>query len=201
MEFNQKLQELRKQKGLTQEELAGALFVSRTAVSKWESGRGYPGIDSLKAISNYFDVSIDELLSGNELLSIADRDSKQKKAQLLRTVFGLLDVGLVLLLLLPVFAQRQNGIITEVPLLSLTSVSPYLKTAYILFVSLSAVLGAVTLSLHGSQNKKLHRGFIAASLALSFSGVLLFIVSSQVYPAALLFTFFAIKVLLLIKRK
>ena len=48
MEFNEKLQELRKGKGLTQEELAQAIFVSRTAVSKWESGRGYPNIDSLK---------------------------------------------------------------------------------------------------------------------------------------------------------
>ena len=58
MEFNEKLQELRKQKGLTQEELAAQLFVSRAAVSKWESGRGHPGIDSLKAISRFFSVSI-----------------------------------------------------------------------------------------------------------------------------------------------
>ena len=41
MEFNEKLQELRKQRGLTQEELAEKLYVSRTAISKWESGRGY----------------------------------------------------------------------------------------------------------------------------------------------------------------
>ena len=52
MEFNEKLQELRKQKGLTQEKLAEALYVSRTAISKWESGRGYPNIDSLKQIAN-----------------------------------------------------------------------------------------------------------------------------------------------------
>lgn len=54
MEFHEKLQELRKSRGLTQEELAEALYVSRTAISKWESGRGYPSIDSLKEISNYF---------------------------------------------------------------------------------------------------------------------------------------------------
>ena len=50
MEFCEKLQLLRKQNGLTQEQLAGRLFVSRTAVSKWESGRGYPNLESLKDI-------------------------------------------------------------------------------------------------------------------------------------------------------
>ena len=64
MEFHEKLQQLRKQKNLTQEELAELLFVSRTAISKWESGRGLPNIDSLKAISKVFSISIDELLSG-----------------------------------------------------------------------------------------------------------------------------------------
>lgn len=54
MEFGEKLQGLRKSKNLTQEELAEALYVSRTAISKWESGRGYPNIDSLKEISNFF---------------------------------------------------------------------------------------------------------------------------------------------------
>ena len=57
MEFNEKLQELRKQKGLTQEELAELLYVSRTAISKWESGRGYPNIDSLKAIARFLKMT------------------------------------------------------------------------------------------------------------------------------------------------
>ena len=68
MELLEKLQALRRQRGCTQEELSRRLYVSRTAVSKWESGRGIPGIDSLKAISQVFGVSIDSLLSGEERL-------------------------------------------------------------------------------------------------------------------------------------
>ena len=63
MDVHEKLQALRRRRGLTQEELAEQLYVSRTAVSKWESGRGYPSIDSLKAISGFFGVTIDSLLS------------------------------------------------------------------------------------------------------------------------------------------
>lgn len=77
MEFHEKLQELRKSRGLTQEELAEALFVSRTAISKWESGRGYPSIDSLKEISRYFSVSIDELLSGDQLVLLLKKKTSQ----------------------------------------------------------------------------------------------------------------------------
>ena len=79
MEFHEKLQELRKQKGLTQEALAEAIFVSRTAVSKWESNRGYPNIESLKAIAKFFGVTVDTLLSGEELLTISEADSKKKE--------------------------------------------------------------------------------------------------------------------------
>ena len=96
MEFNEKLQELRKQRGLTQEELAQSLYVSRTAISKWESGRGYPNIDSLKAIAKFFGVTIDELLSGDELLTIAEEDNKQKGKHLRDLVFGLLDCSVAM---------------------------------------------------------------------------------------------------------
>ena len=76
MEFGEKLQELRKSRGLTQQELAEALYVSRTAISKWESGRGYPSIDSLKEISGFFSVSIDDLLSGEKLVSLAKKENQ-----------------------------------------------------------------------------------------------------------------------------
>jgi len=75
MDFKEKLQQLRKQRNLTQEELANELYVSRTAISKWESGRGYPSLDSLRAISKLFSVSIDDLLSGEELITAAETDN------------------------------------------------------------------------------------------------------------------------------
>ena len=116
MELSEKLQELRKEKGLTQEELAEALFVSRTAISKWESGRGVPNIESLKAISKFFSVSIDELLSGEEILKIADEDNKQKEKHTRDLVFGLLDCSLIMFLFLPFFGQKGDEIIKEVSL-------------------------------------------------------------------------------------
>ncbi len=75
MEFHEKLQKLRSDESLTQEELAEKLFVSRTAVSKWESGRGYPSIDSLKAIAKYFHVTIDELIGTEEIVALAEQRS------------------------------------------------------------------------------------------------------------------------------
>ena len=73
MEFHEKLQELRKSRGLTQEELAEALFVSRTAISKWESGRGYPSIDSLKEISNFLQYPLMIYFQGKKSLLLHKR--------------------------------------------------------------------------------------------------------------------------------
>ena len=73
MEFREKLRFLRKEKGFTQEELAEKLCVSRTAVSKWESGRGLPSIESLRDIASLFSLSIDELISGENIVKIAKK--------------------------------------------------------------------------------------------------------------------------------
>ncbi len=93
MELNEKLRSLRNQKGLTQEELANALYVSRTAISKWESGRGYPSIDSLKTISEFFGITLDELLSVDKVLTLAKEDTKQKETAFINTLFALLDIS------------------------------------------------------------------------------------------------------------
>ena len=71
MKFSDKLKKLRKENNLTQDELADKLFVTRTAVSKWETDNGYPSIESLKLLSKLFHTTIDELIS--------DEDIKNKK--------------------------------------------------------------------------------------------------------------------------
>ncbi len=62
MIFSEKLQIIRKSKGMTQEKLAENLNVSRQAVAKWESGQAYPDIHNLIQISNLFHVTVDLLV-------------------------------------------------------------------------------------------------------------------------------------------
>lgn len=66
MEFSNRLYQLRKQKGMSQEELASRLNVSRQTVSKWEVGDSTPDMEKLVAISDLFEVSLDQLVMGKE---------------------------------------------------------------------------------------------------------------------------------------
>ena len=201
MEFHEKIQELRQKRGLTQEELAEALFVSRAAVSKWESGRGYPNIDSLKALSKFYRVTIDELLSGDELLTIAEEDTKEKETHLCDLVFGGLDCVVALFLPLPLFGQRSEGLIREVSLLRLTEISPWLRQAYLFFVCALICWGILTLALQNCDLALWRNSKRAVSLGLNIGATLLFILGMQPYAAAFLFVFLIIKVALLIKKR
>lgn len=193
MEFNVKLQELRKQKGLTQEELAQRLYVSRTAVSKWESGRGYPNLDSLKAIAGFFSVTVDELLSGDELLNLAEADNKEREKRIHNLVFGLLDCCAILLFFLPFFGQRGDKTIQGVSLMALSGISCYLKIGYLTVVAGLGLIGVLTIALQAVKWSVVIR---KVSLALNAVGVLLFVAGLQPYGAAFLFVFLMIKVFL-----
>lgn len=199
MEFNEKLQELRKQKGLTQEELAEVLFVSRTAISKWESGRGYPNIESLKAISQYFSVSLDDLLSSDKVLTIAEEEHKEKENHLRDLLFGLLDCSIAMFLFLPIFGQSVNDVIQEVPLFSLTEVEGYIKIPYIIIVFAMIILGIMILALQNCKSVIWVRYKYKISLGLSVLGALMFMLSRQPYAAMFTFLFLVIKALMLIK--
>jgi transcriptional regulator with XRE-family HTH domain len=198
MEFHEKLQALRRQKGLTQEELAARLYVSRTAVSKWESGRGFPGIDSLKAVAQFFSVSIDELLSA-QCTPAAAKTAQRPLARLRDPLMGLTDLAASLLLFLPLFATRAEGRIKASSLLTLGGVEWYLQAAYFTVVAGLALAGVLTLALRHREAASRQRIVAAASLMLGSLAVLLFAISLQPYAAVFAFALLIPKVALLIK--
>ena len=200
MTFGEKLKKLRTEAQLTQDGLAERLFVSRTAISKWESDRGYPNIESLKAIAKLFSVTVDELLSTDEVLTIAEEDNKRKEKHFLDLMYGMLDLCIAMLLFLPFFAEKTDGIIQSVSLIAFDGVQPYLKTAYFAVVISMIVTGVLILALQNCQAAAWIKSKTMVSLTLGAISVLLFIISSQPYAAVFAFTLLAIKALILIKR-
>lgn len=196
LEFHEKLQKLRKQRNLTQEQLAKELFVSRTAISKWESGRGYPGIDSLKVIANFFGVTLDQMLSGEEILTIAREDQAKKQSLFTDFVFGLLDISVILLLILPLFGQVTDTGISAVSLAELVSVTIYTKVFYFAAVIVSVIFGIMTILLQKFRSPFWLRGKRVASVFLSIMTVLLFILSQQPYCAVFCFALLVIKTMI-----
>ncbi len=200
MEFQDKLQELRKQKGLTQEELSAALYVSRTAISKWESGRGYPSIDSLKTISDFFAISIDELLSNKELVRLAEKDSLEKVQKQRDLIFGLLDCSVGMLFFLPFFSIRTNDAVRQVFLFNMKFTTDFILMAFISIISLMVLCGVITLAMQSITNELWNKVKINLSLLLGIMSVLIFLATLQSYPTLFAFVLLIIKGTLLIKR-
>ena len=80
-DFGKAIVQLRKEKGLTQKELADNLNVSDKAVSRWETGKNYPDIETLQQLATVLDVSVNDLLSGE--LKLAKRLANVRKRLLL----------------------------------------------------------------------------------------------------------------------
>lgn len=97
MGFSENLQILRKMKNMSQEQLAEKLDVSRQAVSKWESGNGYPETEKLISICEIFDCSMDEIIKGK---FSADVNGEMKGYEKLMSKFSkgiALAIGIILL--------------------------------------------------------------------------------------------------------
>lgn len=200
MTFGEKLKKLRNENRLTQDELAERLYVTRTAISKWETDKGYPNIESLKAIASFFSITVDDLLSSDEILTIADEEQKQARKRFTDLIFGLLDICSSLLLFLPLFASKGGDVIKGSSLLMLSGVSDYLKIAYFAIVISTVVFGILTLALSGCKANVWIRSKIKISLAFDVLAVLIFMISLQPYAAVFAFSLFVIKVILLLRK-
>lgn len=199
MEFHEKLQELRKSRGLTQEELAEVLFVSRTAISKWESGRGYPSIDSLKEISKFFSVTIDDLLSGEKLISIAEKENKSNIQNICDMLFGIVDILSIILVILPLYPNPKDGYIYSVNLFVYTETTTFnLWVYWILYISLIGI-GVVKVILNQMKMEKGRKVITETSIGLSIVTVFFLAMTREAYAISVAFILLLIKGMLLFK--
>ncbi|RKM59462.1 XRE family transcriptional regulator [Butyrivibrio sp. CB08] len=201
MEFSEKLQELRKKKDMTQEELAEALYVSRTAISKWESGRGYPSIDSLKEISKFFSVSIDELLSAEKMVSIAEKENRDNIRHICNMLFGAVDLMAVALIVLPIYPNLRDGFYYAVSLPYYTQTSNLNLSGYWVLFVLLVIIGAVKVLLTKLRVEKGQSAVTAVSMIVGVLAVLFLGMAREAYGVTILFLMIIAKGILIYKMR
>ena len=199
MEFGEKIQKLRNQNKWTQEQLAEKLYVSRTAISKWESGKGYPNIDSLKDIAKLFNKTIDELLSSEEIIDIAKKENTSNIKRTNNLIYGLLDIISVLFIFLPLYAQKTESFVYSVSLISTNDISNIIKISYIVILSILSLIGIAELIMNFIDNKKIQRIVNVNSLIVEIISILFFAISRQTYLTAIIFIILIIKIVIIIK--
>ena len=192
MEFNEKLQELRKSKSLTQEELAEALFVSRTAISKWEQGRGYPSIDSLKEISRFFSVSIDDLICSEEIISAAADEKKECVKKYISLICNTLDIFLALLLFLPVFGNGTDHPVS-VSLYAIKGLNTWIKTVFAALISLAVLNGICGVIINHFDKPVWNRHRLMTGMVLSVACAAVFILTRQPYAGIICLAVLVVK--------
>lgn len=200
MEFNEKLQHLRKQKDLTQEQLAEQLYVSRTAISKWESGKGYPNIESLKCIAKFFSISIDELLSGDELITLAETENRINLGKVYSMFFGVLDLMVTLCIFLPLYGKSDGSYIHAVSLMEFTDTTTINLILYWCVLNLIIGIGIAQL-IFVYLEKELWRNLTAkCSIGLEIFAICFFAAAKEPYVTTLIFLLFVMKLFTLIKQ-
>ena len=200
MEFNEKLQELRKSRSMTQEELAEALFVSRAAISKWEQGRGYPNLDSLKEISRFFSVSIDDLICSEEIISAAEDEKKECMNKYVSLICNTLDIFLALLLFLPVFGNGTDNP-ASVSLYAITGLSTWIKIVFAALIVVAVLNGICGVIISHFDKPVWNRHRLVTGMVLSIACAAVFILTRQPYAGIICLAVLVVKGLLIGKGK
>ena len=176
------------------------MYVSRTAISKWESNRGYPSIDSLKAISQFFSVSIDELLSAETLVTIAERDNRAKVHSMCNWLFGAVDIMNILLLILPLYSRKVDDVIASVNLWNFKPVSAWAGIiCWILSIAL-IMLGIAKILLNYLHMENWQHVITNISIGIGMLAVIYFVMIREVYCIVIVFLQLMIKMGLLLEQ-
>jgi len=199
VKFSEKLVRLRKNEQLTQEQLSDKLHISRAAVSKWENGRGFPNLEALVNISRLFQVPVDELLTGEELISLTERDRRLRLNKLTTLVYGLIDLLMGGLIFLPLFGKKVGEYIHLVNLLEYTT-KGYIQILFFSTLILHTLYGLGELIVQFVNNQRVHRIIQVGSLGLLSWSIVVFIATREPYANTLLFMLLLIKTVLFIRK-
>ena len=194
MELSKKIKQIRNDNKLTQEQFAEKMLVSRTAVSKWENGTCYPSIDSLKYMSKIFNVSLDKLLSSEEILEIANIENQSNISKYNSLLFCLLDIVRIIFVFLPLYSYKTNDFIYSVSLFNSNDLSTTLKIVFILIFIIFLVLGIIELIFNFKGNNRLINKI---SMFLDIISIFVLLFTKQPYVIALMFIIFIIKIIML----
>ena len=156
MALSEKLYELRKKSGLSQEQLAEQLGVSRQAVSKWESGKAVPESDTLISISQYFNVTLDYLMKENESVSepVTEKEETKTNAKSRREkrIIGLIAclIGIVCLLAWGIVSLFLPSATDQIGTSSMITIN---GNGIFLIICLAAIIAGAVLLLKSSSDK------------------------------------------------
>ena len=196
MDFGEKLKALRTERGLTQEQLAARLYVSRTAVSKWETGGGSPNLDSLQAVARLFDVSVDDLLSTDDLIVLArdERRSSARSGGMLS--FGLLDMLAVVFAFLPLYGVDDGSFVRMANLADYGASVDFGASFAVMAAAIAALLlvGAAEVALAVAGPRRAARTVALVGFAVQALAVVLFASTMQPYATTLMFVLLLAKV-------
>ena len=194
MELSKKIKQIRNDNKLTQEQFAEKMLVSRTAVSKWENGTCYPSIDSLRYMSQIFNVSLDKLLSSEEILEIAKTENQSNISKYNSLLFCLLDIVRIIFVFLPLYSYKTNDFIYSVSLLNSIDLGSTLKIIFVLIFITFLILGITELIFNYKRNNGLINKI---SVFLDMISIFVLLFTKQPYVIALMFVIFIIKIIML----
>lgn len=195
MDFGEKLKALRTERGLTQEQLAARLYVSRTAVSKWETGGGSPNLDSLQAVARLFDVSVDDLLSADDLIVLA-RDERRSTARSSGMLsFGLLYVLAVVFAFIPLYGVDDGSFVRMANLADYGASVDFGASFAVMAAAVVSLMfvGAVEIVLAAAGSRRAARIVALVGFAVQALAVVLFASTMQPYATTLAFALFLAK--------
>ena len=196
MDFGEKLKALRTERGLTQEQLAARLYVSRTAVSKWETGGGSPNLDSLQVVARLFDVSVDDLLSTDDLIVLA-RDERRSTARSSGMLsFGLLDVLAVVFAFIPLYGVDDGSLVRMANLADYGASVDFGASFAVMAAAVVSLMfvGAVEIVLAAAGSRRAARIVALVGFAVQALAVVLFASTMQPYATTLMFALLLAKV-------